>query len=103
MTESLVIVAFGDRFLGFTGEEFKAGLERGRELVGTTATPPGANGDASEYLCTAEEMEERTKVKAAWYLEEARLRRVPHHRLGKYVRFKFDEILVCSRVRERGK
>jgi hypothetical protein len=94
---------FGDRFLGLTREEFKAALERGRVLDGTTATPSGAHGDAPEYLCTAEEMEGRTKVKAAWFLEGARHGLIPHHRLGKYVRFRFDEVLVCSRFRERGK
>ena len=99
----LVLVPFGDRFLGLTCEEFKAALERGRVLDGTTATSSGANGDAPEDLCTAEEMEERTKVGATWFLEQARLGRVPHHRLGKYVRFRFDEVLVCSRFRERGK
>jgi hypothetical protein len=103
MTENLVLVPFGDRFLGLTCEEFKTALERGRVLDGTTATPSGANGDAPEYLCTAEEMEKCTKVPSSWFLEQARLGRVPHHRLGKYVRFRFDEVLVCSRFRERVK
>lgn len=99
----LVLVPFGDRFLGLTGEEFKAALERGRVLDGTIATPSGANGDAPEYLCTAEKMEERTKVGASWYLEQARRGKLPHHRLGKYVRFRFDAVLACSRFRERVK
>ena len=103
MTESLVLVAIGDRFLGLTCEEFKAALERGRELVGTAATPPGANGDAPEHLLTAEEMEELTEVPATWFFEQARLGRVPHHRLGKYVRFRFDEVLAGSRFREKVK
>ena len=47
--------------------------------------------------------ERRTKVKAAWYLEGARQGLIPHHRLGRYVRFKFDEVLACSRFREKGK
>lgn len=99
----LVLVPFGDRFLGLTCEKFKAALERGRVLDGTTASPSAATGDAPEYLCTAEEMEQRTKVGASWFLEQVRLGRVPHHRLGKYVRFRFDEVLVCSRFREKGK
>ena len=103
MTESLVLVPFGDRFLGLTAEEFKAALERGRELVGTTATPSRGEWRCARGLCTAEEMEARTKVKAAWFLEQARLGQVPHHRLGKYVRLRFDEVLACSRFRERGK
>ncbi|MGI8427268.1 MAG: hypothetical protein ACR2M4_11910 [Actinomycetota bacterium] len=101
MSESLVLVPFGDRFLGLTCEEFRAALERGRELVGTTATPSGANDDAPGHLLTAEGMEELTEVPATWFLEQARLGRVPHHRLGKYVRFRFDGCL-CVRGFERG-
>jgi len=101
MTKSLVLLSFGDRFLGLTCEELKAGLERGRDLVGTTAISPAANGDAPEHLLTAEGMEALTEVPATWFLEQARLGRVPHHRLGKYVRFRFDEVLVCSRFREK--
>ena len=103
MTENLVLLPLGDRFLGLTCEEFRAALERGRVLDGTTATPSGANGDAPEHLLTAGGMEELTEVPATWFLEQARLGRVPHHRLGKYVRFRFDEVLTCSRFRERGK
>ncbi len=50
---------------------------------------------------TAEEMEERTKVPATWFLDQARQGNVPHHRLGKYVRFMPSDVLVCSRFRER--
>jgi hypothetical protein len=102
MTE-LVLVPLGNRLLGLTREEFRAALERGGELDGTTATPSEANGDAPERLRTAEEMEERTKVPASWFLEQARLGRVPHHKLGKYVRFRFDEVLVCARGFGRGR
>ena len=104
MTESLVLVPLGDRCLALTRDQFREALERGRELVeGTARAHSGANGDAPERLHTAREMEERTKVKAAWYLEGARQGLIPHHRLGKYVRFRFDEVLACSRFRERVK
>ena len=99
----LVLVPFGNKCLALTRDQFREALELGRELVGPTATPPGANGDAPEHLLTAEGMEALTEVPATWFLEQARLGRVPHHRLGKYVRFKFDEVLAVSRFRERGK
>jgi excisionase family DNA binding protein len=99
----LVLVPLGDRFLGLTGEEFKAALARGRLLDGTTTTPAGANGDAPECLLTAEEMEKRTKVPATWFLEAARRGEIPHVRLGKYRRFQLDEVLACSRFQERVK
>ena len=105
MTESsLVLVPFGNKCLALTRDQFREALERGRELVeGTTATPSGVNADAPERLHTAHEMEQRTNVKAAWYLEGARRGDIPHHRLGRYVRFKFDEVLKCSRFQERVK
>ena len=103
MSENLVLVPFGDRFLGLTDVEFRTALERGRVLDGSTATPSGANGDAPERLHTAEEMGERTKVPADWYLEMARRGEIPHHRLGKYRRFNLGEVLACSRFRERVK
>ena len=55
MTESLMLVPFGNQCLALTRDQFREALDRGRELVeGTTATTSGANGDASEYLCTGE-------------------------------------------------
>lgn len=98
----LVIVALGAQCLALTQDQFREALERGRELIeGITATPSGANGDAPEHLLTAEGMEALTQVPASWFLEQARRGELPHHKLGKYVRFRFDEVLACSRFRER--
>lgn len=43
-------------------------------------------------LLDADEAAEMLNVPASWVLAEARHGRIPHHRLGKYVRFRRDEI-----------
>jgi excisionase family DNA binding protein len=41
-------------------------------------------------------------VPTSWVLEEARHNRIPHIRLGRYVRFDGDELLDWARNRSRG-
>lgn len=41
-------------------------------------------------------------VPASWVLAEARADRIPHVRLGRYVRFDADELAVWWRARARG-
>jgi hypothetical protein len=97
--ENLFFLPFGDRILAFTVQEFQAALERGRLLAGTaTATPPA---EPEKLLLTAEAMQERTDVPAGWFLEAARAGAVPHHKIGRYVRFQFDEVIACLRFRSR--
>jgi hypothetical protein len=97
--QSLYVLAFGDKTLAFTAEEFQTALERGRLLAGTaTATP---HAEPEKLLLTAEAMQERTDVPAGWFLEAARAGAVPHHKIGRYVRFQFDEVIACLRFRSR--
>lgn len=46
-----------------------------------------------KQLLTSEEVEKHTSVSAAFWMAQARERRVPHHKLGRFVRFDLDEIL----------
>lgn len=41
-------------------------------------------------------------VPASWVLAEARADRIPHIRLGRYVRFDADELLEWCKSRQRG-
>lgn len=41
-------------------------------------------------------------VPASWVLSEARANRIPHVRLGRYVRFEGAELLEWCRARQRG-
>ncbi len=46
----------------------------------------------SDRLLTAAELAERLNVPAGWPLEQARAGTIPHVRLGRYVRFQWDDI-----------
>jgi excisionase family DNA binding protein len=53
-------------------------------------------------LLTAEQAAQLLAVPASWVLAEARADRIPHVRLGRYVRFDGDEIVCWWRQRARG-
>ena len=100
----LVLVPFGDRFLGLTCEEFKAALERGSGVAqGPTAhkRPASANGQ-EEPLVTAGEVARLVSMPEAWVYEAARRGTIPCRRLGvKAVRFRASEV-IASLPREAG-
>lgn len=52
-------------------------------------------------LLNAKQAGELLNVPASWLLAEARKDRVPHSRLGKYVRFDRDELLTWARSDRR--
>ena len=51
-----------------------------------------AEREAPAPLLDADEAGELLNVPPSWVLAEARANRIPHHRLGRYVRFKRDEL-----------
>src|SRR3954469_22719054 len=53
-------------------------------------------------LLTAKEAGALLNVPASWVLAEARADRIPHVRLGRYVRFEADELAMWWRSRARG-
>jgi excisionase family DNA binding protein len=54
------------------------------------------------YLLNAREAGELLGVPASWLLAEARRARVPHVRLGRYVRFNRETLLAWVAGHERG-
>ena len=57
---------------------------------------------ASTGLIDADAAGELLGVPSSWMLAEARAERVPHLRLGRYVRFDAGELLAWARERARG-
>jgi len=55
-----------------------------------------------QSLLTAQQAAEVLNVPASWVLAEARSGRIPHVRLGRYVRFELGELEVWWRSRARG-
>jgi excisionase family DNA binding protein len=53
-------------------------------------------------LLNAEQAAELLNVPASWVLAEARADRIPHVRLGRYVRFDADELRAWWETRRRG-
>lgn len=53
-------------------------------------------------LLTAEQAADLLNVPASWVLAEARADRVPHVRLGRYVRFEAGELESWWQTRARG-
>lgn len=53
-------------------------------------------------LLTAEQAAELLNLPTSWVLAEARADRVPHVRLGRYVRFDAEELAAWWQTRARG-
>jgi excisionase family DNA binding protein len=58
-------------------------------------------GDGRQYM-TAEDLAERWDVTLAWVYAETRARRIPHLRLGRYVRYRRSTIEAWEREKEEG-
>jgi excisionase family DNA binding protein len=58
-------------------------------------------GDGRQHM-TAEELAVRLHVTVAWVWAETRAGRIPHLRLGRYVRYRRSMIAAWEREREAG-
>lgn len=61
---------------------------------------PSAPAAAAE-LVDADQLEQRTGIPASWWMTQARERRVPFRKLGRYVRFDFAEATGCEAYKRR--
>jgi hypothetical protein len=52
-------------------------------------------------LLDADQLEEHTGIPAGWWMTQARERRLPFRKLGRYVRFELSEIMSCDAYRRR--
>jgi excisionase family DNA binding protein len=50
-----------------------------------------------ERLLTPDELAERLKVPVSWVYEQSRVGKIPTIRIGKYVRFRLNEVLKSQR------
>jgi excisionase family DNA binding protein len=50
-----------------------------------------------EHLLTPEELAERLKVPLSWVYENSRTGKIPSVKLGRYVRFKLNDVLKSQR------
>ena len=99
MGKELILIPFGNNVLALSQEDFKKALSLGYEITGTVTVEPEAK--PTERLLDAEDAGKMTEVPASWFLEAARQERIPHVRMGKYVRFRMSDVLQALEVRPR--
>jgi excisionase family DNA binding protein len=63
---------------------------------------PLLNGHAPAPLLDGKQAAELLNVPATWLMAEAKAKRIPHLRLGKYVRFDRDELVAWRQGRTVG-
>ena len=90
--ESIVLIPFGAEFLAMTPENLAKALSVGRVVTGNTQHS-GTATPSQETLLDADGMNQLTGVPASWFLEQARQDKIPHLRVGKYVRFRPGDVL----------
>jgi hypothetical protein len=56
---------------------------------------------ATREVLDADALEERTGIPASWWMAQARERRVPFLKFGRYVRFDVAEVMACDAYRRR--
>jgi len=82
-TPSLI---FGEAFMAAIREALR---EEIRAVVG--------NGRKESELLTPEELAEKLKVPKSWVYEQSRQKRLPTHRVGRYIRFDLYEVLESQK------
>jgi len=92
----IVLPAVGTLVLERTA--YEAALAEGARLSAAPAPSPAVT---SPKLMSAEDMEGATGVPASWFATQARERRIPFTKLGRYVRFSYEEVITCDRFRRR--
>jgi len=98
MADRVLIPLPGVGTLLLDGEAYKAALAAGAALA---AAPAPAASVAAPKLMSAEEMEASTGVPASWFATQARERRIPFRKLGRYVRFDFAEVMDSEAMQRR--
>jgi excisionase family DNA binding protein len=93
-----IIVPFGSRVIVLTREEFDEALRRGDDFANADKQER-ATAEGTEGLLTAEDIAKAIGVPKAWLLDAARQKRVPHYRLGKYVRFRLSEVAAAAKCK----
>jgi hypothetical protein len=101
VTERVIIPLGAMGVLVLDGETFRAALAEGARLTAAATSPAPPPAVASPKLLSAEQMEVATGVPASWFAAQARERRIPCTKIGRYVRFSLDEILVHERFQRR--
>jgi hypothetical protein len=96
--ETVLVIPFGNNWIVLSPQQFRDALQRGQGLAEYAQNLQQAPAGAEDRVLDAEGMEAATGIPATWFLEQARQRRIPHIRAGKYVRFRLSEVLSALHI-----
>ena len=75
------------------GEAFMAAIRQAvREEI-----QAADDGHKESGLLTPEELAEKLKIPVSWVYEQSRQKKIPTHRLGRYIRFDIREVLESQK------
>ena len=75
------------------GEAFMAAIRQAvREEI-----QAADDGHKESGLLTPEELAEKLKIPVSWVYEQSRQKKIPTHRLGRYIRFDLREVLESQK------
>lgn len=63
--------------------------------------PSTATAKSPSELVDADELQARTGIPASWWMTQARERRLPFRKMGRYVRFDIAEVMSCDAYKRR--
>jgi excisionase family DNA binding protein len=55
------------------------------------------NGRKEDGLLTPDELADKLKIPVSWVYEQSRQKKIPTHRIGRYVRFDLNEVLESQK------
>lgn len=91
----LVLIPFAGRVLALEREAFDAALIAGAQMLACQGETHGA---VTEPLLDADEAAKAIGVSARLLEDLARSEQIPHHKIGKFTRFRISEVAAASRV-----
>jgi hypothetical protein len=101
MGDRVLVAVPGLGVLALDVETYKVALVEGARLTAAPTGPPPSPAVTLHKLVSAEEMEVATGVPASWFASQARERRIPFRKVGRYVRFNFEEVMGCEGFQRR--
>jgi excisionase family DNA binding protein len=96
MTDRVLVPLPDGRWLSLSPEALEVALAEGAERMSAPAT--SACAATSELLLDADRAAAQLGVTARWLEDMARAGVAPHHKLGRFIRFKVSEVAAHFRV-----
>jgi hypothetical protein len=101
MSDRIVLPLPDGRWLALNRDVFEAGIAAGAEFASPVPSRVASPAPSVAKLMSGEELEAATGIPASWFATQARERRIPFRKLGRYVRFDYAEISTCEAFQRR--